>query len=43
MKKVIIAFEMVLDKDKLRLVKTISQIRVKFGNKEFVVKYSKKN
>lgn len=43
MKKVKIEFEFILDKDKFRLAKSTSRIRVFNGKKEFVIKYSKKN
>ena len=38
MKKVKIDFEFMLDKDKFRLTKSIAQIRVFYGKKEFVIK-----
>ena len=38
-----IEFEFILDKDKFRFTKSMAQLRVFDGKKEFVIKYIKKN
>ena len=43
MRKVKIEFEFILDKDRFRFTKSMAQLRVFDGKKEFVIKYIKKN
>ena len=38
-----VKIESILDKDKFRFTKSIAQLRVFDGKKEFVIKYIKKN
>ena len=43
MKKVKFDFEVVIDKGRLKPVRIVSRIRIRDGNKEFVIGFSKKD